>query len=269
MAITWVLTITIGPGKIIFSESNGMKVNSRASVLGGFLLAGMLGATAANAASVTYWLDDANWKSHLPDDSFYYVSVTIDDEGASGDINFTVDVNDGGLVTPGTGSYGIDKFAFNIADSSTLIVDNIDLGPLTGWTPLVNPDGITRASFGKFDVGLQDTGNPQDPLQFSIIDVDGDTISSYGAASAGATSGGDLNSWFAVHVRDIVTNNYSLPDGNECFSLSTDCQPVTSAWFGGGSDGERPPSNIPVPAAVWLFGSGLLGLVGVARRKKS
>jgi hypothetical protein len=25
---------------------------------------------------------------------------------------------------------------------------------------------------------------------------------------------------------------------------------------------------VPVPAAVWLFGSGLLGLVGVARRKK-
>ena len=29
-----------------------------------------------------------------------------------------------------------------------------------------------------------------------------------------------------------------------------------------------PPSAVPVPAAVWLFGSGLLGLVGVARRKK-
>jgi len=26
---------------------------------------------------------------------------------------------------------------------------------------------------------------------------------------------------------------------------------------------------VPVPAAVWLFGSGLLGLVGVARRCKS
>ena len=25
---------------------------------------------------------------------------------------------------------------------------------------------------------------------------------------------------------------------------------------------------VPVPAAVWLFGSGLLGLIGVARRKK-
>ena len=26
---------------------------------------------------------------------------------------------------------------------------------------------------------------------------------------------------------------------------------------------------VPVPAAVWLFGSGLLGLIGIARRKKS
>lgn len=28
------------------------------------------------------------------------------------------------------------------------------------------------------------------------------------------------------------------------------------------------PSPVPVPAAVWLFGSGLLGLLGVARRRK-
>jgi hypothetical protein len=26
---------------------------------------------------------------------------------------------------------------------------------------------------------------------------------------------------------------------------------------------------VPVPAAVWLFGSGLIGLVGIARRKKA
>jgi len=26
---------------------------------------------------------------------------------------------------------------------------------------------------------------------------------------------------------------------------------------------------IPLPAAVWLFGSGLLGLIGIARRRKA
>jgi len=28
------------------------------------------------------------------------------------------------------------------------------------------------------------------------------------------------------------------------------------------------PSPVPVPAAVWLFGSGLMGLIGIARRRK-
>jgi hypothetical protein len=27
-------------------------------------------------------------------------------------------------------------------------------------------------------------------------------------------------------------------------------------------------SVVPIPAAVWLFGSGLIGLIGLARRKK-
>ena len=29
------------------------------------------------------------------------------------------------------------------------------------------------------------------------------------------------------------------------------------------------PATVPVPAAAWLFGSGLIGLLGVARRKKA
>jgi len=28
-------------------------------------------------------------------------------------------------------------------------------------------------------------------------------------------------------------------------------------------------SVVPIPAAVWLFGSGLIGLLGVARRRKA
>lgn len=37
---------------------------------------------------------------------------------------------------------------------------------------------------------------------------------------------------------------------------------------GSGLNGSIAPSAVPVPAALWLFGSGVLGLVGIARRKK-
>ena len=42
---------------------------------------------------------------------------------------------------------------------------------------------------------------------------------------------------------------------------------VYAVWTEAGAG--APISSVPIPAAAWLFGSGLLGLVGVARRKKS
>lgn len=57
------------------------------------------------------------------------------------------------------------------------------------------------------------------------------------------------------------------------FNANFDITSVTFVNTGGTINGGNPfpvgpyPSNaVPVPAAVWLFGSGLLGLVGVARR---
>ena len=49
---------------------------------------------------------------------------------------------------------------------------------------------------------------------------------------------------------------------------------ITSKWSLGGTgannlfrSGGISPVAVPIPAAVWLFGSGLIGLVAVARRK--
>ena len=41
----------------------------------------------------------------------------------------------------------------------------------------------------------------------------------------------------------------------------------TTAWPGGEIRGQV--EVVPVPAALWLFGSGLLGLIGISRRKKA
>jgi hypothetical protein len=44
---------------------------------------------------------------------------------------------------------------------------------------------------------------------------------------------------------------------------------ATPAFNGTGDLNPKSPAAVPVPAAVWLFGSGLVGLVGVARRRKA
>jgi len=58
----------------------------------------------------------------------------------------------------------------------------------------------------------------------------------------------------------LGTSSLSILGSSEFFSATEQLSPITL-------DGTV--HVVPVPAAVWLFGSGLLGLVGIARRKKA
>ncbi len=53
----------------------------------------------------------------------------------------------------------------------------------------------------------------------------------------------------------IFADNYSCNFHHQCFAKNYHVSITTT------------PSAVPVPAAMWLFGSGLLGLIGVAKRK--
>ena len=69
----------------------------------------------------------------------------------------------------------------------------------------------------------------------------------------------------------LVCDTAACADG-ETYALDMDVHvpaAFTSVPYSLHMEGTINASAVPVPAAVWLFGSGLLGLVGVARRKKA
>jgi len=185
------------------------------------------------AATISYFLDQSNT---LPDGT-NYLQVTIDDEGVAGEINFTVT-----LLSPLTSiadtNFGIQKFGFNTA--STPFAGTL-VGLLGDWTSSAD---TTLDGFGEFVVVTRGKGSArQDPLTFSIIDIDDDVPDDYAVLSMGTADQG--NQFFAAHVAGF------LHEGTG----------AGSAFFGGSA-------VVPLPAAAWLFGSALMGLVVVARRRR-
>lgn len=59
------------------------------------------------------------------------------------------------------------------------------------------------------------------------------------------------------------TLTYQFGTGTSLTDLFENSSTTTSTSFSGSINA------VPVPAAIWLFGSGLIGLVGMSRRKKS
>jgi hypothetical protein len=160
--------------------------------------------------------------------------------------------------------------------------------------------GFTVMSIGGSGVYTIDGGNPTAPNLTDYLDIQGGTgafvltentgasfsLSGFNAAQIAQTSGslsyqitvtGALSSggtvtsqfvpWGAPQFSSVNWRSFVLPD------TFVDLTSVTFAQTGTGNftvyeNISVEVSSIPVPAAAWLFGSGLLGLIGVARRKK-
>ena len=89
---------------------------------------------------------------------------------------------------------------------------------------------------------------------------------------------------FTVDGANVLEYDTYMPTGFEIartfiFSnLTYGTHELSIEYIGGGNSpnsqgialfGGAALSPVPVPAAIWLFGSGLIGLIGLARRKKA
>ena len=137
-------------------------------------------------------------------------------------------------------------------------------GSLIGWDPaLVSLDSVVNLAPGA-DPGFSCPGLP----------------SCISNASSESVSWGGFNGIYTTadtFPADMATLNFTSLGGSglAAFTIATDL--LQGGWLD--QDGANFDPNltgtsvqigavVPVPAAVWLFGSGLLGLVGVARRAK-
>lgn len=156
-------------------------------------------------------------------------NVIIEDSGA--DILFTVNIFSSAYPAQ-TGNFGMDKFLFNF-DPQTLNVASANIQDINPtWSISTTQQG---SNLGSFEFLLAGTGNSRtERLTFKIENVIGDDISSYAVVGNGGHR-------FAAHVSGSSGSNTWISDA---------------------------PSPVPVPAAVWMFGSGLVALLGVRRRRK-
>ena len=191
----------------------------------------ILVAVPARAASVSFFLDQSN---KLLDD-VNYLSVSLMDNDTGG-VNILVKTLDP-LNRIAGDRFGIQKFGFGL--SNGVFEEITDLPD--GWKVKHNKrmDG-----FGRFDFQLQGKSWARtDELSFKVSGV----------------SLGNFDPLFAAHVAGLEWCN--IGDERRRLCSGKDC--LTSAYF----TGSMSTTPVPIPAAVWLFGSSLIGLVAVARRK--
>ena len=139
------------------------------------------------------------------------------------------------------------------------------------FTTDIGPIDATQANAaGSFSTGFEFFGNPFVPYTSGPIDatIAGDTITvasfPFGGAYAGTNF--DLPASDVTGTADEATGAYSFDYSS---TITTGNFKGLTAFFHIEGVATTEATVIPVPAAVWLLGSGLVGLAGVARRRKA
>ena len=157
---------------------------------------------------------------------------------------------------------GMQQYIYS-GPSSTLSMTAAFDGTVTGDGDITGSLVVARASGGADVPMSRDYGT----LVFEILALD-----------PNLESLGNNQSVLSATGTDLLSVTFGVNDGDSIFVWA---DLIAAGIRGGTADSFNTmtlafsdptgfaPQLVPVPAAFWLFGSGMIGLIGVARRKKS
>lgn len=225
----------------------------------GYVTFGALGYSAANSASNSgFALGAANggWTD----------SILISDpalNGQSGIWMFQIDAS---------GSLAVSGFAGAASFQVTGYKNGSQL-MLNSYFDNGNSDAISTdrqaAVWGIASYGNSDSRTVSDTVTFAVPFTWGTSfnLGIYAAGQAGKRSSSGVA---GISTSELNFMNTLLWGGTSCMLYNGSCVTGYSITSGSGTNWDMAyASAVPVPSAVWLFGSGLLGVVGMARRKRA
>jgi hypothetical protein len=133
---------------------------------------------------------------------------------------------------------------------------------LTGLTSAFDLDVLTFDFVGQYGSGDADTGTLTVRLS-----LDGGAYNDVYSTTVTDPVGNDNADPFTTVTVDL--SSYATATSSLAFEFLFDPLVDSSSYRVKLDNISYTSTVVPVPAAVWLFGSGLLGLVGIARRKKA